>query len=314
MSPDSHATLSRRTFLGCTFGAMTLPSLGVLQANEPPALSQYTAPDLKFLMSEKEFLGQLPCPVAQRLDNPISTGRTAKIFVNSKGEYLVRPIDDLVKSGWIRQNHIERNKSFAFKPLPKAGDPDIRPSTGSGVFMRLDDGSERFFSNDHVLCAARQELEIHRTSDWAFDIAQINPLLLKRAPGDGAIPRADLTTGEITNATLTDISVHIYGVGGDLLSFQGKPFRIPFTIPSLGEDFGERSLFGLRLPEAFLHHPMEIAGMSGSPVLVARDHSVAGLVARVHHVSDRRSSATVIIFVGPDELRALAKRALESPS
>jgi hypothetical protein len=306
MSPDT--ILSRRGFLASGLAAATLPNLQALRADETAPISRYSAPDIQFLIDHKGLASQQPCEVAQRLDNPLSSGKTVKIFVDVKGDYNLRPIDTLVKNGWVSRHHVDRNKTLTFRPNPQAGDPDVKPSSGSGVVLRLEDQRVRLFSNDHVLCAARQHLEDQRTSDWPFDIASTDLALFRRVAGDGVIPEARLTSEEVTNQTLADLSVEIYGVGGDLFRFKGKPFRIPFTVPSLGETFGERVLFGLRIPTGFLHHPSEIAGMSGSPVLLARDGSVVGLVARVHYSSDGKTEATSIIFAGPDELRSLTKR------
>lgn len=190
MSPD--AQLTRRGFLVSGLAAATLPSARAIRADEVAATSRYTAPDIEFLIDHKAFASQRPCEVAQRLDNPLSSGKTAKIFVDAKGEYQLRPIDTLVKTGWVSRHHVDRNKSLTFRPNPKAGDPDVKPSSGSGVVLRFDDGHALLFSNDHVLCAARQSLEDRRISDWAFDVASIDLSLPHRVAGDGAIPEARL--------------------------------------------------------------------------------------------------------------------------
>jgi hypothetical protein len=59
--------------------------------------------------------------------------------------------------------------------------------------------------------------------------------------------------------------------------------------------------------EVYLQEPgkAEIAGMSGSPVVIEGTSSVVGLVVRVHQVWQGSRVANIIMFVGPDEIRDL---------
>jgi hypothetical protein len=248
-----------------------------------------------------------PACKAARLDNHIEGSCTVKVFVGGDGGYLVRPIRSLVQEGWVKRYHSQRVTNLALRGNAQAGDPDITPSIGSGVFLEMPAGDTRFFSNDHVLCNGRWELEKQRVSDWPFDIASIEPGLLALQSGDSPVPKARIASEDVTNASLHEMQVDLYGIGGDLFSFSGRPFAIDFTIPSLGEKFGQRKIFGLRLPDRAVHHPAEIAGMSGSPVTLSGQGGVVGLVVRVHQVSLESQVATIILFVGPDELRDLTR-------
>jgi hypothetical protein len=304
---SSANTTTRRELLSAaasTLAALSLNSFTRGSGEERTATSSYTAPDLELLVQSEEVFKHEPCS-SQRLDDHLKNSCTVKFFVGPDGNYLVRPIEALVREGWAKQNHTQRLTSLSLKGNPQAGDPDIRPSVGSGVFLRTSGGVHRFFSNDHVLCAGRWELERQRVSNWAFDVASIDPALLSTRASDGPLPKTALAPDDVTNEKLTDMRVDLYGIGADLFRFIGKPFPIPFTVPSLGGNFGQRILFGLRLPERSLHHPAEIAGMSGSPVVIEGTSSVVGLVVRVHQVWQGSRVANIIMFVGPDEIRDL---------
>jgi hypothetical protein len=303
----SPASVSRRELFRKAAAALAGLSLGSLQlcrAGVQSPASEYTAPDLELHVKPEEMLRQESC-TAQRLDDHLKNSCAVKLFVGPEGDYLVRPIEALVSEGWAKKNHRERLTRLSLHGTARAGDPDIRPSVGSGVFLQTAGGAHRFYSNDHVLCAGRWDLERRRVSHWAFDVASIDPALLRTLPVDGTVPKATLAENQITNESLPDTRVGLYGIGADLFRFIGKPFPIPFTIPSLGASFGQRRLFGLRLPERSLHHPAEIAGMSGGPVVIDGTTSVVGLVVRVLQVTHGLKNANIILFVGPDELREL---------
>ncbi|MFN4896431.1 MAG: hypothetical protein ACK5HO_11640 [Pseudomonadota bacterium] len=316
VSTSNH--IARRGFLrglaaAATTGlsAASLPqlSLGAEGGQVSQGLSMYKTPETSMQVSQEWFLDQRPCRLAQRLDFHLQGGLTSKLFVGPEGGYLVRPLESLVQEGWDKRMHQLLRQNTRLTANSRHGDPDIKPCQGSGVLVQLPGGERSFFSNDHVLCSARSELEKRRISIWEFDIARIDPRWINLQTNDKPLPVAQIATeSAATNQTLPENEVEIYGFGADLRLFVGKPFRIPITIPELGEKFGQRDIFGLRLSDGAVNTIAEISGMSGSPVVLHKTKEVVGLVCRVFYSLKDGKSATVILFAGPDELRDLARR------
>jgi hypothetical protein len=141
-----------------------------------------------------------------------------------------------------------------------------------------------------------------------YDINVINHELLERNHSDPhQLPEATLADGSIHNGNIGTKKVEIYGFGKDLFHFVGYPFSFTCSMPQFGPEFRSRVLFGLRVPDGFLHSRNEIGGMSGSPVVLEGTSTVVGTVCRVYPVAHLDTPVSSVVFIGPDQIRETAR-------
>lgn len=158
---------SRREF--CATAALGALSLfpGKVRGDEskPVAqLSTYSAPNWDLQLRPDEIASK-PVAVSQRYESPPAGIYTCKVFVSDKGDLYVRSFQNIQENGWLKNNKQNRLQRPGRLYDPVAGDPDIRPSSGSGVMLEFVVGGEKkrfVLSNDHVVTATRRELEEKR--------------------------------------------------------------------------------------------------------------------------------------------------------
>ena len=277
-------------------------------------LSTYSAPkwDLQLTLEE---VASKPVAVSQRYESPAAGIYTCKVFIGDQGDLYVRSFQNIQENGWLKKHREDRSQKPGQLRNPVAGDPDIRPSTGSGVMLEFVVSGEKkrfVLSNDHVVTATRRELEEKRCSLHNFDVTCF--------PASQAIiqehDRARIPLGaicadpQISNRTLSSKKVRIFGLGADLYNFVGQPFPIRALVREEGSPPKEIELFGLRVADNFFKPIGQMGGMSGSPVMLDGTHEVVGTVCRSYSRSWQGKELQYVVFSPIDALRELEGRLL----
>ena len=333
LTPD----LANATFTQGTDTSVEQPLESVNGEFEPTG---YIDPIFEHLLTQEE-LESLPFCTARRHDDPRNGGinhhGTAKVFVDESGEISVQTLEHLKDRGWLKKNHSER--LLTPPPLPPSANqehskpdannpdtdaapsryvhPDIVPSLGScskigftysgGVF-------ECYVSNDHVIYSGRRDIEKESHSDPFSDINLLSTHFVKRPYADPHQLRPlFLAPRKITNQNLVEQTVQIIGVASDLFEFEGKPFVLPAEVTLGDGSKRQQNFFGLKVPNDFLARPMEIAGMSGSPVTLKGSREMVGVISRILFYQEKTPPGapakycTILVFAGPDELQKLVR-------
>ena len=314
---------SRRDILNLALSSTCIPSALRAFAEEQKAIesAEYQPPLWRFALPVEELANKTPCKAA-RLDSHLPHGVTSKIFTERfQGALKVSTLRHLVDNGWVRHERETYKRSLGgarsnTPPQPPQNNrphnpASVWPKHGGGAVVDLStDGRKTlgFISNNHVVCDASRKLVDASFCNHPYDINVINQELLERNRSDPhQLPEATFADGSIHNRNIGTKKVEIYGFGKDLFHFVGYPFSFTCSMPQFGPQFQSRVLFGLRLPDGFLHSRNEIGGLSGSPVVLEGTSTVVGTVCRVYPVAHIDTPVSSVVFIGPDQVRETAR-------
>lgn len=104
--------------------------------------------------------------------------------------------------------------------------------------------------------------------------------------------------------------MRIFGSGADLYNLVGRPFPIRALVREEGSPPKEIELFGLRVADNFFKPIGQMAGMSGSPVILDGTHEVVGTLCRSYSKSWQGRELQYVVFSPIAALRELEGRLL----
>jgi hypothetical protein len=322
MNPLSSA-LSRREALqalgiasAISLQSLVGPSRAALsqEASLPKRWKPYKSPDLAMRFDIRALASHPVCSIENfreytpRLEKLLSETCSLKIWINN-GVLGKNTLGAVFDNGWIERRQRRQPNGPDPVRFHTGEEADIRSANGCGTLLRIRDndrGYEVILSNDHVIYGAKAEIESQSISNHTFDINLLEASYFKTTlPDRFETPIGKLVDPCITNANLPSKRVQILGIGWDLFNFVGTPIPISFTDRSDPDPGSGRTCFALVADKNTLGRADVIGGMSGSPVVLEGTRDVVGTLSRVYTVDVGERDVVLLVFTGPDQLRAL---------